>query len=230
MLDVARTEYAPHEQDGAEAALQSLHQAVEASSPLRRFAAGEGVIAQGDRKADLYRVVSGTLCAHATQSDGRQETVTFYHKGELIGAGRLSSYPWSVTAMTDAVLSRLPMSALDALLACEPALAIRRETITEIEFESLRRQLTATSTVDRMRTLANLLLVLARTNAHEGRDMRIIRDHLACGAVASQLGLDINDLATALAGLRAEGLISAEPDGSLRLNDLAALETFADAI
>jgi CRP-like cAMP-binding protein len=199
------------------------------SSPVRSLGAGERLVTQGDRKGDLYRVVSGTLCAHAMPPGGREETVTFYHKGELIGAGRLSSYPWSVTAMTDAVVSRLPMSALDALLACEPALALRRETITEIEFEALRRQLTATSADDRMRRVANLLIVLARTNAHEGRDMRIIRDDLGCGEVAQQLGFGIDELAAALTGLGRLGLVDADVDGALRLVDLPRLEAFADA-
>ena len=192
------------------------------------LAAGERLVAQGSRKDDLYRVVSGTLCAHAASPGGRAETITFYHKGELIGAGRLSSYPWSVVAMTDAIVSRLPMSALEALLACEPALALRRETITEIEFETLRRHLTDTSREDRMRQVANLLIVLARTNAHEGRDMRIIRDDLACGAVAQQLGFGIDELADALAGLGRLGLVDAGQDGALRLSDLPALAAFAD--
>ncbi len=77
--------------------------------------------------------------------------------------------------------------------------------------------------------VAALLVSISRNNGYEGRDPHVMPDTLTSGFVADLLGVDIASLAALLVDLRRRGLIDNDPSSALRLKDLAALETLADA-
>jgi hypothetical protein len=77
--------------------------------------------------------------------------------------------------------------------------------------------------------LAALLTAISRNNVHEGRDPTLVPDTLSCGFVADLLGVALAQLAELLAALEHLGLVARTPDGGLRLMDLHALDSLADA-
>ena len=77
--------------------------------------------------------------------------------------------------------------------------------------------------------VAALLVSISRNNGYEGRDPHVMPDTLTSGFVADLLGIDIASLAALLVDLRRRGVIDSDPSSALRLNDLAGLETLADA-
>ena len=92
-----------------------------------------------------------------------------------------------------------------------------------------RRSLEIAATDKPLSRVAALLMSIARNNGYEGRDPHVMPDTLTSGFVADLLGLDIASLAALLIDLRRRGLIENNPSSALRLQDLAALETLADA-
>jgi len=192
--------------------------------PLMTLAAGDVLVAAGEAKADIFRLVAGSLCARSPNGD----VLEFIFPGDMVGTGALDRHMWTVSACTDAQVSRLPPDAVKALVSCDPALVAQRDRHTEREFEILKRQLEASGRLRSTVRLANLLVVLSRTNVREGRDPALISDDLAGGVVAEQIGFSIEVLETALVSLARQGLIAAVPGGGLRLRDLATLEAFAE--
>jgi len=80
-----------------------------------------------------------------------------------------------------------------------------------------------------LQRLAALLVCISHNNSYEGRDPRLIPDSLTCGFVAGLLGLKVSDMAKLLAALERQGLVMPIEAGGLRLADVRALESLADA-
>jgi hypothetical protein len=95
---------------------------------------------------------------------------------------------------------------------------------------SARREALAKAAADKPLTrIAALLLSISRNNGYEGRDPKIMPDTLTSGFVADLLGLDIGSLELLLVDLRRRGLVESDASSTLRLRDLSALESLADA-
>lgn len=79
-----------------------------------------------------------------------------------------------------------------------------------------------------VKRLAGFLVILSRTNTYEGRDAALIADDLTCGFVREVLSVDLPTLKDSLLQLAARRLISACPNGGLRIDDIEGLEAFSD--
>jgi CRP-like cAMP-binding protein len=75
--------------------------------------------------------------------------------------------------------------------------------------------------------LAAFLSAIARNNAYEGRDPRVIPETLTAGFVADLLRIDVEELAGELAGLRSQGLVDQTSSKGLVLLDPVAVERLA---
>lgn len=90
-----------------------------------------------------------------------------------------------------------------------------------------RRSLAGSRTAQQR--LAALLFGISRNNSYEGRDPCLIPDSLTSGFVADLLGLDVSELAESLVELEHQGFVTQAQAGGLRLTNLRALESLADA-
>jgi CRP-like cAMP-binding protein len=95
---------------------------------LREVAPGEKVLAEGAKRTelrdlDLYILVAGQLAASRTMSDGRVQQLSTMSPGDFFGElaraddGVRSA---TVTAVTPAVVGRLPASVVDELVEEAP--------------------------------------------------------------------------------------------------------------
>ncbi len=99
--------------------------------------------------------------------------------------------------------------------------------VTFSEEIEARRSLAGSRTAQQR--LAALLFGISRNNSYEGRDPCLIPDSLTSGFVADLLGLDVSELAESLVELEHQGFVTQAQAGGLRLTNLRALESLADA-
>jgi CRP-like cAMP-binding protein len=95
--------------------------------------------------------------------------------------------------------------------------------------ETAGRWSLAASSRSTAQRLAALLTSISRNNSYEGRDPQLIPDSLASGFVADLLGVEVSDLAESLVELEHQGFVTQAQSGGLRLVNLRALESLADA-
>jgi predicted acylesterase/phospholipase RssA/CRP-like cAMP-binding protein len=108
------------------------------------LAAGDRLLAKGEAAQALYIVAAGRLRATVTQEDGGQLTLSEFGPGELAGemailAGE-GEYGATVSAMTDAVLVKVPREAFERIV--KPSPQVVREMAGGIRRRMARDQLT----------------------------------------------------------------------------------------
>jgi CRP/FNR family transcriptional regulator, anaerobic regulatory protein len=80
-----------------------------------------------------------------------------------------------------------------------------------------------------LKRVAALFAVLSRNNAYEGRDPAVIAESLRCGVLADYLSMTVDELSRVLVDMQRCGVIEPGPDGGVRINSFAGLESLADA-
>jgi predicted acylesterase/phospholipase RssA/CRP-like cAMP-binding protein len=103
---------------------ESALRIVEDESERLRLPAGEILFRQGDLDAALYVVVSGSLQAQVTLSDGRERSLSQLNSGDCVGESTvLFQKPSSATvcASCDSDLLKISAPVLDRLFAADPA-------------------------------------------------------------------------------------------------------------
>ncbi len=194
----------------------------------RTLAAGEVLFREGEPRDHVYRVERGSICLFRRRADGTHDVIEFAFAGDLVGLGYLDSHVSGAQATMETSLSCLPRREAEAaaleLKTTGPRLtaAIEREVAF---LNEARAQVAHPRPIERV---AALFVTLARCNAYEGRDPRLITDTLSCGVVAGYLGMSVDELDHWLADLSARGLIEASEQG-LRLKDIDELERLAEA-
>jgi CRP-like cAMP-binding protein len=195
--------------------------------PVRCLAPGEILFGIGDPRGGLYRVERGALC-HYTRSHGRHEIIEFVFPGDVIGFGHIATHVSTAKAMLHTEISSVAPHEFECALRTDDQLAARVAMAADREFDSLRcRALEAVHNQPTAR-LASFLVALSRLSAREGRDSRLVPDEIPSEAIAEQLAMSREDLASALLQLEKRELVSPSPAG-LHILDLADLERFANA-
>ena len=202
----------------------------EAALFLHQLHKGEHLFRSGDRKAYLYRVESGAVALTWTAPDGSVQPVETVEANQFFGLGYLDRHIYDARALSNATVSCWPVDSLNFIIEQFPAVRGRQDDAVEREFAHRRETLTATPPATPAVRLATFLSVVSRMNASEGRDPHIISETMRCPVVADYLKVDIDTLGSALLELKRKDLIAAEPQGRLRILDLAALESYPNKI
>ena len=190
----------------------------------KKLASGERLFSSGEPKECLYRVERGVIRVSWKTAVGLSETIETVETGGVFGLGYLDYHLYDATAVSDAVVSFWPRSALGQLTQQSPILQDRQADAVEREFMHLRRSI-VTSPADRpIGRLAAFLSVVSRMNAAEGRDPTIVDETMQGEVVAEYLRMDVGTLSQALVELERRGLVELEPPRGLRINDPEGLD------
>jgi len=193
----------------------------------RTLAAGEMLFREGEPRRHVYRVEKGAVCVFKQHADGTRNILEFAFPGDLVGLGYLDQHVSHAQATMESSLTCLPHTAAEATLDKTPANTARLATAMEREVAFLRETRQRSMLDKPLGRIAALLITLGRYNAYEGRDPTVITDALSCGVIADYLGMNVDDLAEALAELARRGLVEASDKG-LQLKSLYALERLAE--
>jgi CRP/FNR family transcriptional regulator len=194
---------------------------------VRVLASNELLFTLGDPKTHFYAVRSGTLAVYEPRWNGHRAIIEFAFPGDLVGLGFLQTNTCSARATVETRVQCLPLSVQDHLFADDPRAQARLADAIEREVEFLRESSVRFSQQNPLGRLAAFLLTLSRENEQEGRDPAVLVQPLQCGVVADFLALSLDRLASLLVQLERRGLIELGVPPSLRITDIAALESLA---
>jgi CRP/FNR family transcriptional regulator len=184
---------------------------------------------RGEPRICLYCIEAGVVALLRQPLGGHREIIEFAFPGDVLGYGLFEHHTSWAQAVGEVCIQRMPLSALDQILQRDKRAFDRYARALRREFEYRRNQLVNTDQ-GLVNRVAALLVALSRQNSLEGRDPRVVGDELACGAVASWLGIDVHALAKALQELQQSGLIELSPPDGVRLSDFARLERLVDEL
>jgi CRP/FNR family transcriptional regulator len=200
---------------------------VPADGPVRTLATNELLFREGDARTCLYLIEAGSICTYRRTADQAPEVVEFAFAGDVVGLGCLAQHIYWARAVVETRVRALPLAMMDEIVTREGRTQQRFAEAVGREF-LFRRQLLTTARRDPIGRVAAFFLALSQINKHEGRDGSIIRESLACGAVAECLELDLGSLGRALVELEKKGLIEPCPPLGLRLTNAAGLESLVN--
>ncbi len=203
---------------------RSLLPAEPIAGPERFLDRGEYLYREGGRKDALYRLDSGILCVTSRRADGPPNVVEMIFPGTVMGLGFLERHIDSAMAVVPCSLTEFPLSAASALCEGSPASRDRQALLTEREFAARRRELVPAPADPTVQRVAAFLSAMHHMNRQEGRNPAEIAEFLKTGEVAGFLGLDVEDLAAALADLKERGVVDRAEHGGLILLQLDELD------
>jgi CRP/FNR family transcriptional regulator len=198
------------------------------SGGVRRLARGETLFHAGDRRGQLFRVERGALCHYLRFDDGHHEVIEFAFPGDIIGFGHLAQHATTAQAVAKTIVSPISDEEFEQLLETDGQLAARFAAAGDREFDFMRARSIGDNQGKPAKRVASFLAAMSRLSADEGRDPNVITDEFSSGVVAEHLNMSLDTLASVLRELEAQGMVT-EADKGLRIVDIEALETFADA-
>ena len=194
---------------------------------VRTLAAGDDLFREGDPRAHVYRVETGTICVYEPRWNGHRAVIRFASPGDLVGLGFLERHACTARATVEARVTCLPHTSMESLVAGNPKAEAELKQAIEREFELRKNSLVQSGRRNPVERVAAFLLAVSQINKREGRDANVIGTSWQCALVADQLELGIDLLARILVEFEKRGLIESCPSGDLRLKDLATLEGLA---
>lgn len=190
-------------------------------------ARGVSLFREGDAKDGAYFVDAGIFCLTEQRPSGPPAVIATAFAGEILGLGFLDRHSHSAIAVVESTVTRVPLEAIPMLCELSADVRGKQDAALEQEFETRRRELTSGVPVLPMVRVAAFLVAVAQSNAREGHDANTVTQSLRSGEVAQLLGMDIDVLALALAGLQSRKLIERNPEGGLRILSEAGLDALA---
>ena len=93
-----------------------------AAQRVRRFAANEDIIHEGEKPEFINLITEGWACRYKTLEDGRRQIVAFFLPGDLcdLNVFILKEMDHSIGAITAVVLSEIGRAAFDELMLAHP--------------------------------------------------------------------------------------------------------------
>lgn len=186
---------------------------------LVRAAAG-GVLYRPGEVAGLHLVAEGLLRVSMASEEGRQVTVRYARRGDILGVPVTvsGSAPVFVQAVTEAVAVSTRPGILPVLAERDPRVGLWMAEELATRVDALLHELARNTFWPIRRRLARHLLDLA-ANAQQGEDLVVRASHQE---LADHIGTVREVVARTLATLRAEGYIASD-GGTIQLLDAHAL-------
>ncbi len=184
-----------------------------------QIAAG-GVLYRPGQSAGLHLVVDGLVRVSMVSEEGRQVTVRYARRGDLLGLPVIVSgaAPVYAQAVTDAVAVATRPGVLPQLARRDPRVGTWMADELAVRVDGLLQELAMNAFWPVRRRLGRHLLDLA-TEHQQGELLLVRASHQE---LADAVGTVREVVARTLAALRADGLIASGPDG-IRLLDPHAL-------
>lgn len=187
-----------------------------------RVAAG-GVFYRPGEPVGIHLVADGLVRVSMASEEGRQVTVRYARRGDVLGVPVTMAGSASVTAqaVTDAVVVATRPGVLPQLAQRDPRVGLWMAQELAARVEGLLHELAMNTFWPVRRRLARHLLDLA-VDAQQGDELIV---HASHQDLADHVGTVREVVARILAALRAEGMIRTDSDG-IHLLDPHALTTY----
>jgi CRP/FNR family transcriptional regulator, nitrogen fixation regulation protein len=187
---------------------------------IHSYAKDEEIFAEGDRAAQVYKVLSGVVRTSKLLSDGRRQIDAFHLAGDIFGIEAGDEYRFCAEAVGDCVVIAYRRSNLGALMGNDTQLA---QEMTMGMMRSLVRAQNHMLLLGRksaLEKIATFLLDMAeRTSDDDALDLPMSRTD-----IADHLGLTIETVSRSFTQLERQGVIELPSARHVVLSNKAALE------
>ncbi len=170
---------------------------------------GEVLVRQGQTERSFYTLYQGWAMRCQTLEDGTQQILDFLLPGDTVGLGAIFSpyVPYSVRALTRAVVCVLTADYFPALFSSQPSLALSILQERLQEQDRLERRLTSLGRMSAPQRIGHLLMELRQRLRERGMFQGATCDcPISRGELANAVGLSRPHVMRALRELRTRGL------------------------
>jgi CRP/FNR family transcriptional regulator, cyclic AMP receptor protein len=188
-----------------------------------RVAAG-GLFYRPGEQTGVHFVVDGLVRVSMTSEEGRQVTVRYARRGEVLGLPVVvaGSAPVSAQAVTEAVVVATRGGVLPELAQRDPRVGVWMAEELAARVDGLLHELAMNTFWPVRRRLGRHLLDLA-VDAQKGEELIVRASHQD---LADHIGSVREVVARTVAGLRADGLVRTDGQHRIRLLDPHALAAY----
>ena len=164
---------------------------------------GKTLVESGTPAAAIYTVRAGCLKSFTVDADGNERVRGFYLPGDIVGLDSLGgeSFPATVVAVTPSQVCRIPVAAVQQLMAESPSLARRLLDRTSAE---LAQALTLAGDYSAEQRIAAFLLSMRERLGAERGELRL---PMTRRDIANYLRLATETVCRVLARLERQGQI-----------------------
>jgi CRP/FNR family transcriptional regulator, anaerobic regulatory protein len=197
------------------------------NAPSVDFEAGETVVFEGDRAANVYSLTSGLLRLSKLLPDGRRQIAGFLFPGDFLGITMEEEHAFTAEAVAPSVLCRFPRKHCDRFVADHPELERRLYAVAAHELAAARQQLVLLGRKTATERVASFLLMLASRCPSEGADE--VELPMSRADIADYLGLRIETVSREISALKAVRIIQLTGRQTFRVIDRSLLQQLAEA-
>ena len=199
-------------------------------TPPRPVARNREIISAGRKYDGVFVLIGGAAIRYRVLRDGRRQVLNIALPGDFIGfpASFFEAALYSITALSDALVSWVPFPILFGLFQKQPRLAATLFCLFSCEAAMYAEHLIDVGRRSALERVAHFLLeLLTRLQAIGLADERSYRMPLTQELIGDALGLSVPHVNRTLRQLREDGLVSI--DGQMVvIRDIEALAALAD--
>lgn len=201
------------------------HAGVEAPREVT-FAPGQTLFFDGDDAVHFFEIVVGTVRCCRLTPDGRRQIYRFAGAGDMLGLSGEPQHSYSAEAVTEVVVRRHRLAALDAAMAGERRLRERVLCALREELAAVRLQMVLLGQMTASERVASFLLALSERATDPDAPI-----HLAMtrADIADYLGLTIETVSRKINELKRLGVIRMTSPTELHIAARGRLCTIAEA-
>jgi CRP/FNR family transcriptional regulator len=207
-------------------------QRLSAAAVPMEIAAGRRFIEEGDDADHFFTITDGTARLMKTLPDGRQQIVSFAGRGDFLGLAVSRTYTHTAEAVDKVVLCRFSRDTLRRLIDDFPAVEKRLLEYATHELVLAQGQMLLLGRKTARERLASFLLRRAQLAQGCAQDQASGAAQIVLPMsrvdIADYLGLTMETVSRALAGLRREGAIRIDRVSIVEVADVAALARIAE--
>lgn len=194
------------------------------AAPLR-YGDRQQIFLQGEKRRHIYRVESGCVCLYRAMPRGERYMFAFKFRNDIMGLSAISEHTLSAQAIGTTVLRAMPLKPLYERAARDPAYALQLYRALSVELEGTRNLVTTLRLKSPLERLAAFLCKLMLAN--EGSEQNSIDLAMKRSDIADMLGMTVETVSRALAGLSKAALIEITGRQKIKITDMGALRHLA---
>ncbi len=195
---------------------------------LRHVAAKEHLFVEGDKKAYIYQVVSGTLALYRILRDGRRQIFRFASAGDLVALSLAPIEAMSAQATEATLVKCIPLSALKRAVEQAPRFGRLMVEALSTEMETMCVHLASLGQDGAVARVARFLLNMVENAEAEGGNGATLHLAMTRADIGDFLGLTLESVSRALSALKAERVISIERATTIHIKRRNELELAAE--
>ncbi|MEQ8824648.1 MAG: Crp/Fnr family transcriptional regulator [Filomicrobium sp.] len=200
---------------------------------IRRFRAGDVILADEEPTTFFANIVSGVVKLEKTSADGRQQIVGLVFAPDFLGRAFADSNPYFAQAATDVEACTFPHAAFEALMRQHPNLEHRLFENTLNELDSARDWMFVLGRKSAQEKVASFLHLIAKRqpmigcHTEQGPHAAHFELPLTRADIADFLGLTIETVSRQLSHLKRQGTIKLLSGREVVVPDLRSLASKA---